>query len=150
MLKIGERAPDFELADQSGKKVRLSDFKGKNVVVYFYPKDDTPGCTVEACEFRDWIAEYQKRGVVVLGISADGTSSHQKFVQKYDLNFQLLSDTDKSVSTKWGTWGMKTFLGKSSMGMLRTTFLIGADGNVLAVFEKVKPEGHAKQILASL
>ena len=150
MLKEGENAPDFELADQDDRMVSLSSFKGQPVVVYFYPKDDTPGCTIEACGFRDSLQEYKKAGVVVLGISADDMDAHRKFASKYSLNFPLLSDRGAKVCRQWGVWGTKNMYGKGYEGILRTTFLIGKDGKVKKIFEKVKPEGHAQEILSHL
>jgi len=150
MLKIGQTASDFTLSDQNGNPVTLSSLRGKPVVVYFYPKDDTPGCIVEACGFRDELSEYGKAGAIVLGISADDESSHQKFISKYSLNFALLCDKEKSTIKKWGAWGKKHMYGKEYEGILRTTFLIDKDGKIKKIFEKVKPEGHAKEILAAL
>ena len=150
MLKVGEPAPDFELPDQNGKPVRLSSFRGHAVVVYLYPKDDTPGCTVEACGFRDSLEDFKKAGVHVLGISADNEGSHQKFISKYSLNFTLLADIEKSTIRKWGAWCKKSMYGKEYEGIFRTTFLIDSQGKVKKIFEKVKPEGHAKEILSAL
>ncbi|MEK6970712.1 MAG: thioredoxin-dependent thiol peroxidase, partial [archaeon] len=130
-----------------GKEVRLSDFKGKKVVLYFYPRDDTPGCTKEACEFRDAKAQFTRKGAVVLGVSKDDEASHQKFVKKYDLNFTLLSDPDHAVIGKYGAWAEKSLYGKKFMGIVRSTFVIDEDGTILKAFPKVSPEGHAKEIL---
>lgn len=148
MLKAGESAPDFFLPDQDGKVIKLSDFAGQNVVVYFYPKDDTPGCTKEACGFRDSMDGYRKAGVEVLGISADDGVSHRNFALKYKLNFRLLSDRDGKVCRQWGVWAGKTVMGKEIGMIMRTTFVIGADGKVKKVFQGVRPEGHAEQVLA--
>lgn len=150
MLKEGDKAPAFALKDQSGNTVSLSDFAGKTVVVYFYPKDDTPGCTKEACGFRDSYADLTARGAVVLGISADSPQSHAKFVGKYDLPFTLLSDPDKSVIQAFGAWGVKKMYGKEYEGIMRSTFVIGPDGVITKVFPKVKPADHAAEILKLL
>lgn len=147
MPKEGTKAPAFTLNDTNGKEVKLSDFKGKKVVLYFYPKDDTPGCTVEACEFRDTKAQFTKKGAVVLGVSKDDEASHQKFVKKYDLNFALLSDPEHKVIEKYGAWAEKSLYGKKFMGIVRSTFVIDEDGTILKAFPKVSPEGHAKEIL---
>lgn len=143
-------APDFELLDESGTPRRLSDFRGKPVVLYFYPKDDTPGCTKEACSFRDDYSVYAEAGVVILGVSPDSPKSHAKFKQKYNLPFTLLADEDHTVCELYGTWGRKKFMGREYDGVLRTTFLIGADGKILRVFPEVKPDGHSKEVLAAL
>ncbi len=144
------KASDFELPDQKGKTVRLSDFKEKWVVLYFYPRDDTPGCTKEACSFRDSINEFEKRGVVILGVSKDSVASHLKFAKKYHLNFSLLSDTDKKVLKAYKAWGKKTFLGKTYDGTFRKTYLIDPEGNIKKIFEKVNPLNHASEILKEL
>lgn len=141
------KASDFSLLDQNGKIHQLSNYKGKWVVLYFYPKDDTPGCIKEACGFRDGISELEKLGVVVLGISADSVSSHKKFSDKYHLNFPLLSDEKKEVIKSYGAWGRKKFLGKEFEGILRITYLINPHGEIVKKFEKVKPETHAKEII---
>ncbi|HSB89161.1 MAG TPA: thioredoxin-dependent thiol peroxidase [Anaerolineales bacterium] len=148
--KEGTPAPDFELPDDSGKTVRLSDLRGKPVVLYFYPKDDTPGCTKEACGFRDDYGRYARAGAVVLGVSPDTSKSHTAFKEKFDLPFPLLADEAKKVSKLYGVWGKKKFAGREYMGVRRTTYLIGADGRILRVFENVKPEGHSQEILAAL
>jgi len=150
MLKEGDKAPAFALQDQNGNTVSLSDFTGKTVVVYFYPKDDTPGCTKEACGFRDSYADLTARGAVVLGISADSPDSHAKFVGKYDLPFTLLSDPDKTVIQAFGAWGVKKMYGKEYEGIMRSTFVIGPDGVITKVFPKVKPADHAAEILKLL
>jgi peroxiredoxin Q/BCP len=143
-------APDFELADETGKLQKLSDYRGKPVLLYFYPKDDTPGCTTEACSFRDAFADYSKAGVVILGISADTVKSHVKFKEKYHLPFSLLSDEDHKVCEQYGVWGMKKMMGREYMGIFRTTYLIAPDGTIKKVFANVKPDGHSQEVLASL
>ena len=148
--KVGQKAPDFTLLSDSGQKVKLSDFKGKTVVLYFYPKDDTPGCTKEACAFRDGIDEIQDRRAVVLGVSADSVGSHEKFRNKYDLNFPLLADTDKQVAEAYGTWKEKSMYGKTYMGIERTTFIIDRQGKISHIFPKVKVEQHYDEVLDAL
>ncbi|TVQ27533.1 MAG: thioredoxin-dependent thiol peroxidase [Spirochaetaceae bacterium] len=150
MLKEGDKAPAFELQDQNGKTVSLGDFAGKHVVVYFYPKDDTPGCTKEACSFRDSYADLTAKGAVVLGVSADSPESHAKFAGKYDLPFTLLSDPDKTMIQAFGAWGVKKMYGKEYEGIMRSTFVIGPDGVITKVFPKVKPADHATEILGLL
>lgn len=150
MIATGKKAPDFALPDQDGKIHKLSDFRGKPVVLYFYPKDDTPGCTKEACSFRDSYAAYKKAGVTVLGVSVDDPKSHAKFREKYDLPFTLLADTEKKVVKDYGVWVEKINYGKKYWGTARTTFLIDADGNILHVFEHVKPDDHAEEVLSKL
>ena len=150
MVETGKKAPDFTLTDFAGKKHKLSDYKGKPVVLYFYPKDDTPGCTKEACSFRDSYGEYKKAGVEVIGISVDSEKSHEKFINKYDLPFTLLADPDKKVVEKYGVWVEKSMYGKKYWGTARTTFLIDESGKVIHIFEKVKPENHAQEILQVL
>ncbi len=147
MLFAGTKAPDFALPDAGGKIVKLSDFTGKRVVLYFYPKDDTPGCIIEACGFRDMVGEYEKRDAVILGISPDSSESHTAFAGKYSLPFTLLADEGAKVASEYGVWGEKEFMGKKSMGIRRTTIVIGKDGNVEKVFEKVQPLGHEKKVL---
>lgn len=149
-LEPGTKAPDFTLPDDSGKKVKLSSFKGKPVVVYFYPRDDTPGCTKEACAFRDRSGELQERGAVVLGISGDDVESHAKFRDKFELNFPLLADTDHAVSTAWGAYREKNMYGKISMGIQRSTYLIGPDGKIAKVWKKVSVDGHDEAVLAAI
>ncbi len=150
MIEIGKKAPDFSLPDQDGKVHRLSEYKGKPVVLYFYPKDDTPGCTKEACSFRDEFADYRKSGIEVLGVSTDDPKSHVKFREKYKLPFTLLSDTEKKVVEQYGVWGEKNMYGKKYMGTIRKTFLIDKDGNIKYVFDTVKPENHAEEVLEKL
>ena len=150
MLKEGDPLPRFVLKDQNGKDVGSADFAGKPLVVYFYPKDDTPGCTKEACSIRDSFQEFRKRGVAVVGISADSSASHAKFVGKYSLPFTLLADEDKGTIQAFGAWGEKSMYGKTYEGILRSTFVFGPDGKLKKVFPKVKPEGHAEEILACL
>src|SRR5262245_22719301 len=150
MLKQGEKAPSFRLASGDGSTVALEDFRGKPVVLYFYPKDDTPGCTREACEFRDTQARIRKTGAVVLGVSPDSVASHQKFREKYKLSFPLLSDSDKRVAKEFGAWGEKTLYGKKVVGMIRSTFIIDGQGVVRKVFPKVRVDGHAEKVLEAL
>lgn len=149
MLEEGDIAPDFTVSDQGGKTVSLSDFRGKKVILYFYPKDDTPGCTKEACSFRDAFADFKKSRVTVLGISTDSISKHQKFISKYDLPFTLLSDPDHAVEDAYGVYKEKAFMGRKYMGIVRTTFVIDKDGRIKKIFHKVKPEGHALEALNS-
>ncbi|AEJ18811.1 thioredoxin-dependent thiol peroxidase [Gracilinema caldarium] len=150
MLQIGDTIPFFELPDQQGKLVKSSGFAGKPLVIYFYPRDDTPGCTKEACSFRDAFKEFYNRGVTLIGISADTPQSHGKFASKYNLPFILLSDTEKSVIKAFGAWGEKKMYGKSYEGIIRSTFVINSQGKIVKVFPKVKPEDHAKEVLAVL
>lgn len=149
-LEEGQKAPDFELLEQNGNKVKLSDFKGKKVVLYFYPKDDTPGCTIEACSFRDNILKLKKLNVEVFGVSNDDQASHEKFSKKFNLPFKLLCDTDKEVSKKYGVYEKKNFMGKEYIGITRSTFLIDEKGNIEKIFYKVKPEGHIEEVLKEL
>lgn len=149
-LKIGQKAPVFALPNQDGKIVRLSDFKGKKVVLYFYPKDDTPGCTKESCAFRDGLEEIHDSGTVVLGVSADSVDSHKKFVKKYNLNFPLLSDEQKTVVQAYGVWKEKSLYGRKFMGIERTTFIIDEQGKLDDIFPKVKVDGHLEEVLAEL
>ncbi len=146
-LQPGAKAPDFSLQDQSGTTHNLSDYKGKKVVLYFYPKDDTPGCTAQACNLRDNLASLSGKGITVLGASTDDTASHSKFEKKYDLNFPLLADTDKTLVADYDVWGEKKFMGKTYMGTARVTYLIGEDGSIDHVIEKVDTKDHARQIL---
>lgn len=150
MLKIGQKAPDFTLLDANGTPVELSAFRGKKVVLYFYPKDDTPGCTREACSFQDSLDRIKRRGAVVLGVSADNPASHGKFADKFSLTFQLLSDESKSVLKKYGVWKERSMYGRKFMGIERTTFVIDERGVVRRVFEKVKVDGHAEEVLDAL
>jgi peroxiredoxin Q/BCP len=150
MLKIGDKAPAFSLPSDSGATIALKDLKEKTVVLYFYPKDDTSGCTVQACEFRDNWTAVQRSGAVVLGVSPDGVASHRKFKEKFSLPFPLLADPDHAVAEAYGAWGEKSMYGRKYQGILRTTFLIGGDGKIVRVFEKVKPKGHAAEVLAAL
>jgi peroxiredoxin Q/BCP len=143
----GSAAPSFTLESSSGKKVSLKDFKGKKVVLYFYPKDDTPGCTKEACSFRESIGELKKMGAVVLGVSPDDMESHRKFIKKYNLPFELLADTDHAVAEKYGVWKEKSMYGRKYMGVERSTFLIGPDGRVQEIFRKVKVSGHVEELI---
>ena len=150
-LKIGEPAPDFTLPDQDGTAVKLSQFKGQRVVIYFYPKDDTPGCTKEACNFRDQWGAFEKQAITVLGISKDGASSHAKFIAKYDLPFTLLSDVEPcAVAAAYGSYGLKKFMGKEYMGMMRHTFVVDAEGKIEKIYTKVKSETMADDILSDL
>jgi peroxiredoxin Q/BCP len=143
-------APDFSLPDENGVSHRLSDFKGKPVVLYFYPKDDTPGCTTEACNFRDDFPKYVEAGIVLLGVSPDSAKSHAKFKTRHNLPFTLLADESHQVCEQYGVWGRKKYMGREYDGVFRTTFLIGADGNILKVFENVKPDGHSAEVIAAL
>ena len=150
MVDAGQAAPDFELTSDKGETVKLSDFRGSSVVLFFYPKDDTPGCTKEACQFRDAYSEFKERGAVVLGVSPDGEASHVKFRDKYELPFTLLSDPDKEVAKAYGVWREKKMYGKLSLGIHRSTFVIGPDGTVVKAMRGVKPDGHPEQVLAVL
>jgi peroxiredoxin Q/BCP len=150
MPAVGSKAPDFEVQDDAGRTVSLGQFAGKTVVLYFYPKDDTSGCTTEACEFRDSWAAVKRKGAVILGVSPDGVKSHVKFREKYELPFPLLADEDHAVAEAYGVWGEKSMYGRKYMGINRTTFVIDGAGRVAKVFEKVKPKGHAAEVLAAL
>lgn len=149
-LKEGDAAPDFSVATNGGGTVSLAGLKGKNVILYFYPKDDTPGCTKEACAFRDNFAEFKKRGAVVLGVSPDSVKSHDKFVEKFKLPFTLLADEAKQIVEAYGVWGEKSFMGRKYMGTHRVTFLIGPDGCIKKIWPQVKPDEHAAKVLAAL
>lgn len=149
-LRVGQKAPDFKLKDQTGLEHTLSDYKGKAVLVYFYPKDSTPGCTREACSIRDRFQSFGKQGAVVLGISVDSEASHQKFSEKYKLPFSLLADEDKKVVKAYGVWGLKKFMGREYEGTHRNSFLIDANGRIAKIYEKVKPESHAAEVLEDL
>ena len=146
-LKPGDEAPNFESKDQDGNAIKLSDYIGKKVVLYFYPKDNTPGCTAESCNLRDNYQDLQAKGYEVLGVSSDNEKSHQKFITKYELPFTLIADEDKSVHEAYGTWDLKKFMGKEYMGTLRTTFIINEEGKIEEVIEKVKTKDHTAQIL---
>ena len=149
-ISAGQKAPDFTLVDEDEKSHSLSDYRGKPVVLYFYPKDDTSGCTKEACNFRDDYSAYEDAGVTILGVSPDDAKSHTKFINKYNLPFTLLADTDKEVCKAYGVWGKKKMYGREYEGVLRTTFLIGPEGDIVKVFEKVKPAKHSAEVLAAL
>src|SRR5436190_5148362 len=149
MLKEGDKAPDFNAKDQDGNEVKLKDLKGQKVVLYFYPKDDTPGCTKEACSFRDADDVYQKKGIKVLGVSTDDEKSHQKFISKFNLPFTLLADTDKKIVNDYGVYGEKSMYGKKYMGVLRKTFLIDEAGKIKKIFDKVNVSEHADEVLAA-
>ena len=149
-LEAGDKAPAFTLNDQDGKTHSLKDYAGQTVVLYFYPKDDTPGCTKEACSFRDNFGAIEEAGAVVLGVSADDASSHQKFRAKYDLPFPLLVDEGAKVATKYGAWGEKVLYGKTVIGMTRSTFIIGPDGRLTKVWKRVQADGHADHVLKAL
>jgi thioredoxin-dependent peroxiredoxin len=150
VIEEGKPAPDFELESDSGETVKLSDFRGRSVVLYFYPKDDTPGCTTEACEFRDAYDVFRERGAEILGVSPDDVGSHGKFKTKYELPFTLLADPEHEVAEKYGVWGERSSYGKTSMGITRSTFIIDPDGNVARVMLGIKPAGHASEVLGSL
>ncbi len=149
-LMEGQAAPDFELKDQDGKSTRLSDFKGKSVVLYFYPKDDTPGCTKESCSFRDNESALKKAGAVILGVSLDDEKSHQKFIKKFSLNFPLLCDEDAKVSRLYGVYKKKNMYARLFWGIERSTFVIGADGKLKKIFRKVKVDGHTEEVFEAL
>jgi peroxiredoxin Q/BCP len=150
MAEEGKKAPNFKLKDQNGKLISLDDFKGKNVILYFYPKDNTSGCTAEACNFRDEFPKFGKLNAVIIGISPDSSESHKKFAQKYDLPFILLSDEDKKVLELYGVWKEKSMYGRKYMGVERTTVIIGTDGKIKKIFHKVKVDGHNKEIIEAL
>jgi peroxiredoxin Q/BCP len=150
IIQAGTQAPDFELMDDSNQPQKLSNFRGKVVILYFYPKDDTPGCTTEACNFREDYSEYERLGITILGISPDTVKSHSKFKAKYHLPFKLLADIDHKICDIYGTWGPKKFMGKSYEGVLRTTFIISPEGIIQQVYENVKPAEHSNEILKSL
>ncbi len=150
MIEEGKPAPDFELQSDSGESVKLSDLRGKQVVLYFYPKDDTPGCTTQACGIRDAYGEFEQAGAVVLGVSPDNERSHVKFKKKFDLPFTLLADSDHHVAEEYGVWAEKKYKGRTYMGIDRSTFVIDEDGNVKKVMHKVKPDTHADDVLATL
>lgn len=149
-LAVGDPAPDFTLLDGKGNRVCLADLEGKRVVLYFYPRDNTPGCTKEACAFRDAYSAFQDQDVVVLGVSTDDAKSHEKFTAKFQLPFPLLSDEDGAVAAAYDSYGLKKFMGKEYMGITRNTFIIGPDGRIEKIYKKVKPETHIEQVLKDL
>jgi len=149
-LIVGATAPAFSASDQSGKPVSLSDFAGKTVVLYFYPKDDTPGCTVEACSFRDEFSAFKKKGAAVIGVSPDSAKSHMKFIEKFTLPFTLLADSDHKIAQDYGVWVEKSMYGKKYMGVERSTFVIDPKGKLSAIYRKVKPAEHTAEVLAGL
>ena len=146
-LEVGDKAPDFDLPASTDKDISMRSLAGSQVVLFFYPKDNTPGCTIEACEFRDERKALQAAGIKVIGVSADNLKSHKRFVTKHDLNFPLLVDEEGKLGASYGAWGEKKFMGRLSIGMKRMTFLIGRDGNIKRIWPKVKPQGHAKEVL---
>lgn len=148
-LKEGDKAPAISGIDENGNKVKLSDYKGKKLILYFYPKDNTPGCTAESCNLRDNFSMLKKSGFEIVGVSPDSEKSHQKFIDKFDLPFTLIADTEKEVSKNYGTWGKKKFMGKEYMGIIRTTFIINEKGVIERIFDKVKTKTHTEQILES-
>lgn len=150
MLKIGNKAPEFELADQEGKMHKLSDYLGKKVLIYFYPKDDTPGCTTEACNFRDNFKDMSKLGLVVLGVSKDSVKSHKKFAEKFDLNFPILSDESTEMIQEYGAWRLKKFMGREYMGIERMSVLVDESGNVSKIYESVKPAEHTQEVMVDV
>jgi thioredoxin-dependent peroxiredoxin len=150
VIEEGQEAQDFELTSDTGERVRLSQFRGKPVVLYFYPKDDTPGCTAQACGIRDTYEDFEQQGAVVLGVSPDDESTHVKFKQKYGLPFTLLADPDHEVADKYGVWGERKYMGKTYWGVERSTFLIDEDGRIAKIMRRVKPDTHAEQVLAAL
>ena len=149
-ISEGMPAPDFTVLDENGKQQRLSDYRGQSVILYFYPKDDTPGCTTEACNFRDDYSAYTETGVTILGVSPDSPKSHLKFKQKYQLPFTLLADEDHAICEAYNVWGQKKFMGREYMGVLRTTFIIDPQGNIKKIFENVKPAEHSTELLAAI
>ena len=150
MIEVGKKAPEFSLLNQDGKKISLKDYLGKKVVLYFYPKDDTLGCTKEACNFRDEFPKFTKTKAVILGVSPDSVKSHKKFAEKYDLNFDLLADEEKKVVEKYEVWKEKSMYGRKYMGVERTTFIIDEKGKIKTIFNKVKVDGHNKEVLEAL
>ena len=150
MLKEGDKAPDIRVRTDSGEEFRLSSLKGKRVVLYFYPRADTPGCTIEACEFRDDLKAFTKKGAAVVGVSPDKPAAQAKFKEKYSLPFTLLADEDKAAAQAYGVWREKNMYGKKTMGIVRTTFVIGPDGKIEKIYDSVKAKGHAAQVLESL
>lgn len=149
-LAVGDIAPEFILLSTEGREIRLKDFRGKKVVLYFYPKDDTPGCTKEACSFRDNLARVRRKGAEILGVSADSVASHERFTKKFELPFPLLSDEKKDVLKSYGVWKQKTFMGKKYMGIERTTFIIDETGKVAHIFNQVKVDGHTDAVMEKL
>ena len=149
-LKEGDKAPDFTAVTANGARISLSDYKGKNVILYFYPRDDTPGCTKEACAFRDDFAAFKSKGAIVLGVSTDSAAVHARFAEKYKLPFNLLPDEEKKIVQAYGVWGQKNFLGRKYMGTHRVTFLIGPDSKIKKIWPKVKPAEHTREVLAAL
>jgi thioredoxin-dependent peroxiredoxin len=150
MIRAGDPAPEFTLESDTGEQVSLADLRGKPVVLYFYPKDDTPGCTTQACGIRDQYADFEEAGAVVLGVSPDDAASHVKFREKYELPFSLLADPDHEVAERYGVWGEKKYMGRTYLGVNRSTFVIGPDGTVTKVMHDVKPATHADDVLAAL
>lgn len=149
-LKIGDKAPIFEGADQDGKSIKLKDFKGSNLILYFYPKDNTPGCTAESCDLRDNYDMWLKKGYKVVGVSPDSQKSHQNFIAKYKLPFPLIADTEKEIIKAFGAWGPKKLYGREYEGLLRTTFIIDGEGTIINIFEKVKTKEHTTQIMDAI
>jgi peroxiredoxin Q/BCP len=150
MLSAGKKAPGLKLKDEGGRAVRLADFRGKRLVLYFYPRDLTPGCTIEACEFRDELREFEKRNAVVIGVSPDDARSHQRFREKHGLNFTLLTDEEHRTAEAYGAWQEKNMYGRKVWGVRRSTFIIDEEGRIARVFDKVKPEGHSREVLRAL
>jgi peroxiredoxin Q/BCP len=148
-VKEGDMAPMFSVKTGADANVALADWRGQNIVLYFYPRDNTPGCTIEACQFRDQYEEFKKRGIVLLGVSADSAASHDKFTQRFRLPFVLLADEDQAIANAYGAWGQKSFLGRKYMGMRRITFLIGPDGRIRKIWRNVKPLAHSAEVLAA-
>jgi peroxiredoxin Q/BCP len=148
--KVGTKAPAFKAPDQNGEIKSLKDYAGKWLILYFYPKDDTPGCTKEACSFRDGFAQFKKAGIEVIGVSVDSVKKHAKFVEKYTLPFTLLADEDKKIVEAYGVWGLKKFMGREYMGTNRVSYLINPEGKITKVYETVKPEEHADEVLADV
>ena len=149
-LKAGDLAPEFTATTHNGGRVSLAEFRGRNVILYFYPRDDTPGCTKEACSFRDEFAAFKKQGAIVLGVSTDSAKSHARFIEKYKLPFTLLADEDKQIVQAYGAWGPKSFMGRKYLGTHRITFLIGPDGRIKRIWPAVKPAEHVSEVLAAL
>lgn len=150
MVEEGKPAPDFEATTDAGERVKLSDFRGRAVVLFFYPKDDTPGCTLQACGFRDTISEFEQRGAVVVGVSPDDVASHVRFKKKYELPFILLADPEHAVAEQYGVWAEKNYAGRKYMGINRTTFVIDSDGNLVKAMHNVRPDGHPQEVLEAL